>query len=213
MVYEAINPAVLTRLPGGPARLLDLGCGDGSLGAAWKALGPDRHVTGVTYSEEEAGRARARLDVVHTADLDTFDPAPLGVFEAVVCSHVLEHLRDPRRLLRALRPCLRPEGALVVALPNVVYWRQRLQFLSGRFRYTEGGLMDRTHLAFYDPQTALDLVRESGWQVVESHGDGGLPLPGVRRLLGPLAGQLDRLAVGRFPGLFAAQMVLTARPA
>lgn len=27
------------------------------------------------------------------------------------------------------------------ALPNVLFWKQRLQFMSGRFRYTEGGLI------------------------------------------------------------------------
>ncbi len=213
IVYEAINPAVLARLPAAPARVLDLGCGDGALGATWKQQGADRWVTGVTFSPTEAARAEARLDQVVTADLDQFDPAPLGRFDCVVCSHVLEHLRDPRRLLRAALACVQPEGLLIVALPNVLFWRQRWHFLAGRFRYTDGGLMDRTHLAFYDALTAGDLVTEGGWHVVEASGTGGVPLPGIRRLLGSAAAALDRGAVRRFPGLFAAQIVIVARPA
>jgi 2-polyprenyl-3-methyl-5-hydroxy-6-metoxy-1,4-benzoquinol methylase len=38
-------------------------------------------------------------------------------YNVVLCSHVLEHLDDPVALLRRLRQCLRPDGALVVVLP------------------------------------------------------------------------------------------------
>lgn len=213
MIYEAINPGVLARLPDGPAHLLDLGCGDGSLGATWKQLGPGRRVTGVTWNVEEARVARHRLEAVHLSDLDLFDPVPLGRFDAVVCSHVLEHLHDPRRLLRALAGSLEPSGYLLTALPNVLFWRQRFEFLRGRFRYTDGGLMDRTHVAFYDWPGAQALLLEGGWRVTEACGDGSLPLPGVRRLLGPLAPRLDRWSVRRWPGLFAVQFLLRAVPA
>lgn len=212
MIYEAVNPGVLARLPDRPARLLDLGCGDGALGAAWKRGGDGRLVVGVTFSEAEAALARGRLAEVHQADLDGFDPAALGRFDAVVCSHVLEHLRDPRRLLRALRGCLQPGGQLLVALPNILFWRQRLEFLRGRFRYTDGGLMDRTHLAFYDWPGAQALLTESGWRLLAAVGEGAFPLPGLRRLLGPLGPRIDRFAVARWPGLFAAQFILQAEP-
>lgn len=150
--------------------------------------------------------------MVITADLDEFETTPLGRFDCIVCSHVLEHLRDPRRLLQAARANAGPETILVVALPNVLFWRQRVHFLAGNFRYTDGGLMDRTHLAFYDPQTARELVAEGGWRIVESSGDGGFPLPGIRRFLGGAARALDRAAVRLRPALFAFQMIFTAQP-
>ena len=91
-----------------------------------------------------------------------------------------------------------------------MHYRQRLAFLAGRFRYTDGGLMDRTHYRFFDWVTARDLVREAGLLLVEARADGGFP---GSRFLGPLRGLLDRLAVGSFPGAFGAQFVLTARRA
>jgi hypothetical protein len=121
---------------------------------------------------------------------------------------VLEHLREPVGLLVRLRSNLAADGIVLIAVPNALHYRQRFAFLVGRFRYTDGGLMDRTHCRFFDWVTARGLAREAGLQLVEAHADGGCP---GSRFLGPLRGPLDRLAVGRFPGAFGAQFVLTAR--
>ncbi len=205
MIYQSINTAVLGCVPNGTRRLLDVGCGGGAFGAAVKATLACA-VTGVTYSEAEAGSAAQRLDHVVVADLNHFDPAPLGQFDCIVCSHVLEHLLEPQQVLTRLRACLKPGGRLVVALPNVLFWKQRLQFLRGHFRYTDGGLMDRTHVRFFDWRSAEQLVREAGFTALSRHADGGFPLS---RHLGPLLGKaLDRWALARFPGLFGFQFVL-----
>ena len=112
------------------------------------------------------------------------------------------------RLLARLRDNLAAGGIVLIAVPNALHYRQRLAFLAGRFRYTDGGLMDRTHYRFFDWETARGLVREAGLHLVEARGDGGLP---GSRFLGPLRGRLDRLAVGSFPGAFGVQFVLTAK--
>lgn len=205
MIYESVNPAVLRRIPEGTRSLLDVGCGGGVFGAAVKAALPCT-VVGVTYSEAEAGHARQGLDRVVVADLNDFDPTPLGEFDCIVCSHVLEHLHAPQQVLWRLRACLKPGGRLVVALPNVLFWKQRLQFLAGRFRYTDGGLMDRTHVRFFDWQGAEQLVREAGFAVITRQADGSFPLS--RRLGARLSARIDRWALRRFPGLFGFQFVL-----
>jgi len=213
MIYEAFNQAVYAAVPGESRRILDLGCGTGSLGLALKHRGKIE-VTGVTYSAEEAAQATSRLDRVLIEDLNDFEPsAALGTFDVIICSHVLEHLLDPRRLLAALRARLGPGGLLVVALPNVLHWKQRLRFLSGHFKYTQGGIMDSTHLAFYDWDTARALVAESGYRLISARGEGNLPQPLIRRLLPrSLTTRLDELAAAKFPGLFGAQFILVASP-
>lgn len=210
MIYQSVNQAVFCRIPAGTRTLLDIGCGGGVFGAAVKAAMPCA-VVGVTYSEGEAQQARQRLDRVEVADLNTADLAALGEFDCIVCSHVLEHLLDPQRVLERLRNCLKPGGSLLLALPNVLFWKQRLQFLRGRFRYTEGGLMDRTHVRFFDWDSAEALVRDAGFIVLERCADGGLPLSGR---FGPaLARAIDRRALARFPGLFGFQFVLRCEAA
>lgn len=204
MIYQSINRAVFERIPAGTKRLLDIGCGGGLFGSAVKVAMPCE-VVGVTHSEAEASEARLGLDHVVVADLNTADLAALGQFDCIVCSHVLEHLIDPGQLLCQLRTSLRPEGSLIVALPNVLHWKQRLQFLRGRFEYTDGGLMDRTHLRFYDWPGARRLLVEAGLAVQEAHADGGLP--GSRWLGRSMADWADRKAATWQPGLFGFQFV------
>jgi 2-polyprenyl-3-methyl-5-hydroxy-6-metoxy-1,4-benzoquinol methylase len=186
-----------------------LGCGSGALGREIKEARGECRVVGVTYSEDEAALAARCLDEVLVRDLNTFVPAEAGEFDCIVCSHVLEHLYRPDEALRRLRRGLSPDGMLIVALPNVLYWRQRLNFFRGNFRYTDGGLMDRTHYRFFDWNTAQELLAESGYRVVEAAADGGFPLS---RFL-PRAGErLDRAALKKFPGLFGFQFVFVCRP-
>ncbi len=210
MIYQSINQAVFERIPRAARSLLDVGCGGGVFGAAVKSSRVCT-VVGVTYSEAEAVQARERLDRVEVADLNDFEPAGLGTFDCIVCSHVLEHLHDPQQVLRRLRACLAPGGVLLVALPNVLFWKQRLEFVRGRFRYTDGGLMDRTHVRFFDWVSADQLVREAGFEVIERVADGVFPLS---RLFGSvLSDRINRAALRRFPGLFGVQFVWRCVPA
>jgi 2-polyprenyl-3-methyl-5-hydroxy-6-metoxy-1,4-benzoquinol methylase len=209
LIYGAVNTAVAARVPEAARRVLDLGCGNGALGAHLKRR-PGREVVGVTFSEEEAREARGRLDEVVVCDLEEFDPAGLGRFDCVVCSHVLEHLTKPEGLLRRLRGSLTEDGVLVVALPNALYWRQRFEFLRGRFEYTDGGLMDRTHYRFYDWRTARALLADCGYAETSREADGGFPLS---RFVPVLGRALDRAALRLGPGLFGVQFIMVGRGA
>jgi SAM-dependent methyltransferase len=203
VIYDAINEPIFSRVPKTAKRVLDLGCGSGALGRKIKEQIPCQ-VTGVTHSEAEAALASRYLDAVLPHDLGNFDQEVTGEFDCIICSHVLEHLCEPARLLAWLRQRLSPEGTLLVALPNVLHWRQRLEFMRGHFRYTDGGLMDRSHVRFFDWTTASALLVGAGYRVVERQAYGGVPLS---RFLGPLGRWLDRLAVTALPGLFGWQFV------
>jgi SAM-dependent methyltransferase len=210
MIYQSINQAVFERISPGTCSLLDVGCGGGVFGAAVKSARACT-VLGVTYSKADAVQARQRLDRVEVADLNDFEPDSLGTFDCIVCAHVLKHLHDPQQVLSQLRACLAPAGVLLVTLPNVLFWKQRIELLRGRFRYTEGGLMDRTHVRFFDWHSADQLVRDASFEVVERVADGVFPLS---RLFGAaLAARINRAALRRFPGLFGVQFVLRCVPA
>lgn len=207
-MYLSINRAVLDQVPSGTRRLLDLGCGAGGFGAAVKQIGAIE-VVGVTHSKAEAQQASQHIDRTIVADLNHFEPGTLGRFDCVVCSHVLEHLCAPQLLLRRLHACLESDATVLIALPNVLYWRQRLEFMRGRFVYTEGGLMDHTHLRFFDWAGSAKLVHDGGFAVIKRMAEGGLPLS---RWLGAHTGsRLDAWASRRVPGLFGVQFILRCR--
>jgi SAM-dependent methyltransferase len=206
-VYGAVNQRVFDRIPRSSQRVLDIGCGDGALGQALKAR-QQVTVTGVTFSPEEASIAAAKLDRVVCADLETAELRHLGTFDCVVASHVLEHVRDPAAVLSRAKETLEPGGVLLIALPNALHYRQRLEFVAGRFRYTEGGIMDRTHYRFFDWDTARGLVNDAGLELTSAEADGGFP---GSRFLGPARRPLDALATRHLPALLGTQFVLMSR--
>lgn len=210
IVYEAVNTSVLTRIPQTTQRLLDLGCGSGAFGQHVKQEFACE-VIGVTFSNEEALLASQHLDQVLVHDLNDFDPVELGLFDCIICSHVLEHLYEPEKLLGKLRGNMTPQSTLIVALPNILNWKQRLAFARGHFRYTNGGLMDRTHFRFFDWETAFQLVQGNGYEVVQRVAEGHVPIPLFRKRLGPVASAIDSRAVKYLPGLFGDQFIIVAR--
>jgi SAM-dependent methyltransferase len=207
--YGAANSTVLTCVPIGAKNVLDVGCGTGALAQLIKRR-QSCAITGITSSDREAALARGIMNRVVLADLNLYDFGELGVFDCIICSHVLEHLTNPARVLVTLRRHLAAEAVIIVALPNALFWKQRLEFLIGKFRYTKGGLMDDTHLRFFDWTTALTLLQQSGYRVVERLATGNLPQPLLRSLNSGLAQRIDRLACSLMPGFFGWQFVFTA---
>ena len=164
------------------------------------------------YREKEA--AGSFCDAVYLTDLEEGLPAELsGEFDVVLASHVLEHLVNPGRLLHEVHERLSPDGILAVALPNIAHYKQRLSLLQGRFRYTETGPLDRTHLRFYTYWTAIELLKDNGYSLIMSQTDGSLPWWKIRLLLPEsLIRSIDEIAVAHLPNLFGHQSLFIAQP-
>ncbi len=164
--FEFTRPEIRQLVPASARRVLDVGCGAGALGAALKGERPGLEVVGLEGFPEAAERARARLDGVFCLDLDGLDTLPddLGTFDAIVFGDVLEHLRDPARLLRTLRGALSDDGVIVCSIPNVKHWTVVMPLLvHDRWEYQDAGLLDRTHVHVF-PLNEIDLMlRDCGF--------------------------------------------------
>jgi hypothetical protein len=88
-------------------------------------------------------------------------------FDVVLCLDVLEHLVEPLDTLRRLKDLLTPSGILVASIPNVTHAAVRLQLLGGAFTYTDTGLLDRTHVRFFDRTEVTALFDDAGLTVLE----------------------------------------------
>jgi len=56
LTYGSVNPGILSRVPSGSRRILDIGCGTGVLGRALKTRHPERYVAGITPAALEGSR-------------------------------------------------------------------------------------------------------------------------------------------------------------
>jgi 2-polyprenyl-3-methyl-5-hydroxy-6-metoxy-1,4-benzoquinol methylase len=107
--------------PGG--RLLDVGFGEAGYLRTFRDNG--WHVEGIDVSADAVERARAADFDVRLGTLEE-QQYPDDTFDAVVLSHVIEHVVDPIQTLRECRRILRPGGRLAMATPNANSWGHRL---------------------------------------------------------------------------------------
>lgn len=217
---NAGNDVVLSLVPAGVRRILDVGCGGGDNARHLRATHPGVEIVGLTHSEEEADIARPNMDAIHVVDLDRgLTDAALEAwgasFDLLLFSHVLEHLLDPLATLQRCLTRLQPGRHVVIAVPNVLEWRTRIKFLHGSFVYTQHGILDRTHMRFFTYETApAELVAPvEGLTLLDQRPRGSVPLGPLRRIgaARPLWSAVDRAGLRWRPNLFSREVAMLAR--
>lgn len=121
-----ILPGYLGRVaPEENRRFLDAGCGNGML--TYAAYSRGFCARGLSIKADEIMRcrrlfneflripeSRLRFDVRNLYELDESD----GIYDEIVCSEVLEHLRDDVGVLKKFHQRLQSSGTLHVCVPN-----------------------------------------------------------------------------------------------
>jgi glycosyltransferase involved in cell wall biosynthesis len=194
-----------------PGRILDLGCSGGALAQRLTEAGHE--VTGVDVVEVPGVRDRMARFV--RADLDAGIPSDVGVgYDAVLAADVLEHLRDPARLIRDTRRVLRPDGSLIACVPNIGHWYPRTRVALGLFGYDQRGPLDRGHLRFFTRRSIKRLVEREGFAVRQLE-----PVGAAFEVLGIDGGGfgravrlVDRSGLAAWPTFFGYQFILEADP-
>lgn len=156
-------------------RILELGCGWGSLSLAMAALYPSSEILSVSNSRQQGEHIRAaatdlgltNLEVV-TADINTF--APGSTFERIVSVEMFEHVRNYRELFGRLAEWLSPEGRLFVHVfrhKDFAYTFETEGSQDWMARYFFSGGVMPSHGLFAQAQQALTI--EEDWQMDGTH--------------------------------------------
>ncbi len=191
-------------------RVLDVGCGSGALAARLAQMGC--HVVGLDiHDSPEAQSACAEFFV---CDLDQGLPlTPERRFDCIILADILEHVKVPEDLLERVDRHLAPGGNVIAVTGNVAHLYVRLMLLLGQFRYSERGILDRTHRRFFTRATFLKLFRDCGIKVLSQN---FCPIPFEKVLGRPQWLHESLTAVSMFlawlwPSLFAYQIVVHGR--
>jgi len=166
----------LSVLPDG-ARVLDMGCGNGSLTNAWAHR--NWRVFGVDASESGIQNASAAYPAI------SFFCAPIGpemvatygsnTFDAIVCSEVIEHIFLPRVLIGCAFELLRPGGLFLVTTPYNGYLKNIALAVSGNMDRHWTVLWDGGHIKFWSWKTLRAVLEERGFVDFKFTGAGRAP--------------------------------------
>jgi 2-polyprenyl-3-methyl-5-hydroxy-6-metoxy-1,4-benzoquinol methylase len=206
------NPPLIDMLSDAQ-QVLDVGCGAGDNARLILSRMPECRIYGITHSEPEALIAGKWMRECWVIDLETALPDHSGQpFDAMVFSHVLEHLRHPDEVLHRYGSLLKKGGEVLIAIPNILSWRMRIQFLLGGFEYQSSGVLDDTHLRFFTYFTAdrFLLSKSPEFELISKTVTGSVPLWFLRRHILPASWRerIDNWGCRHWPNLFGYQILL-----
>lgn len=209
--FDSTHSRVLDLVPAG-SRVLDLGSGAGSVGAALK-----REKNCVVVGVDAApGEMTLAYDRFIRADLNRGLPDLGGQeFDFILALDVIEHLDDPEDFLDELREVAAawPDAKLIATTGNIGFILMRASMLLGRFEYGRRGILDLTHRRLFTFNTFQRAMRSAGFVVEQVEGMVP-PLPFVfgSSRLGRVLMSAAKALVKTWPRLFGFQCVMIARP-
>jgi methionine biosynthesis protein MetW len=116
-------------------RLLDIGCGDGSISVLLKEVAQAKEVYGIELSPNGAKKASQKGVNVIVFDLEELNkkrlPYPDSYFDLIFCGDIIEHIFEPSFLLKEIWRVLKKSGSCIVTTPNLASWYNRLFLLLG----------------------------------------------------------------------------------
>ena len=210
MTRSDLEPIVRWVAPG--ARVLDLGCAGGYVGAMLRRRRGCR-VTGVDKFPLAPG---VELDRFVQHDLnDGFPPVDVGEYDYVLLLDVVEHLASPEAFVDQLRDALSvtPSTRLLVSTANIGFVVNRLMLLVGQFNYGKRGILDLTHTRLFTFASFRRLFEQAGFRVVGTRGiPGPFPLAIKNPALSRFVLRVNQWLIAIAPRVFSYQMFFVVEP-
>lgn len=145
----------------GPKTVLDYGCGHGTLVRLLNISGPEIHALGF---EQDASSLRylKRKGIPVLESLE--DCRKRAPFDLVSANEVLEHVPDPRELLRFLFKITKPGGLLWLAVPPMPdYYLHRQISLINRGAAFDQAINLWEHLNYFSGTSLVKMAHCEGW--------------------------------------------------
>jgi 2-polyprenyl-6-hydroxyphenyl methylase/3-demethylubiquinone-9 3-methyltransferase len=158
-------------------RVLDVGCGNGSMAGAFAERGCT--VVGIDLSEQGIAQARAARPGLRFEVLAADDQVLVNLkeepFDIVVSTEVVEHLYDPRSFARGCFTATKPGGRFILSTPYHGYLKNLAISLTGTWDKHINPLWDGGHIKFWSRNTLGALLTEAGFTNIQFRGAGRIP--------------------------------------
>lgn len=163
--YEnSSHTQLLKNTPDG-SDVLELGCTTGFVTRYLKNKGCS--VTGIEIDPEAARHAEKYCEKIIVADIDKLDFKKdiTKKYDVITFGDVLEHLKEPAKVLEYVKDLLKDGGFILASIPNIGFGYYRMEHLGGNFSYEERGILDKSHLRFFDKNQVFALFESAGCYV------------------------------------------------
>lgn len=141
-------------------KVLEVGAGSGDTLLEIKKRNLASKVVGIELMEIPNSNQRDKdIDSFHFGNIEEFNLSLISEqFDAIICGDVLEHLVDPWLVVKRLSSLLVKGGVFIISVPNITEIKTLKKiFINKDFRYSDEGVLDKTHLRFFCKKNVKDL--------------------------------------------------------
>lgn len=157
-------------------RILDIGCGNGSLSnliahQGYEVVGIEESESGVELANQNFPNCRFIQGTIYNLPY-----AELGdKFDIVITAEVIEHLFYPKELVRNVKQCLKPNGRLILTTPYHGYLKNLMLAVSGKMDNHLTTLWDGGHIKFFSVATMNELLKSENYTDIKFKFAGRFP--------------------------------------
>ncbi len=179
-------------IPVDASTVVQVGPGIADLTTVYKRINPNCRYVAITNGVDAQSWNDAGADEVVEADWNSDIPGPVdfpeGSVDCVVFFGALERFANPWDALVEATRWLKPDGQIVLSVPNVQHWANLLALVSGKWLYNDQGGFPENQLRFFSIETLQATLVRADLQLQEARGHGpeSQDWQNVQQLIQPL---------------------------
>lgn len=165
----AVDRVLLEWIPQAAKSVVEIGCGEGLLGAIYKRINPASLYIGVEDDQALAGSAEAKLDTLQIGAFDHLDFP--GNPDCIIYNHVFERMLDPDTVLTRHARQISDDGVIVAAISNAQSGDELTAFLRGAWPRRLPEIPPKKQLQHFTRTRIIDMFRRAGLHIHDIRAD------------------------------------------
>lgn len=160
---------LIHRSPEESFSVLEVGCDMGANLLGIKNQFPSCRIFGLEINQSAAELGSHMADIQY-GNIEEENVDFGEKFDYIIFGDVLEHLHNPKRTVAYCRELLKEDGRIIASIPNVMHISVMAQLLRGEFRYTDIGLLDKTHIHLFTQREIMKMFLEENYAIEQMQG-------------------------------------------
>lgn len=162
--FKLIRHDLINLVPKGKNKIIEIGCASGATLNYLKSNGKASEIVGVDILDN----LDYKLDKYIQGNIENIHlPYKNNYFDILLLGDVLEHLNDPWKTLKKLKMFVKTGGLIISSIPNIREFNTLFKIvIKGDFKYSEFGILDKTHLRFFCKKNIISLYEDCDIKVL-----------------------------------------------